>query len=216
MPHSVFPCSLSRDIFLLFSSPCLQRLCRGPGQLALGIASPVFITSLIMYVSGIPMLEQQHDEKYGHDSRWVTSLFMFPATPAACMRAVACCWFRVRCYVRQPLRCACFCVHMLLALCVDATRINSNRCADASSLCASFESALIFTSGISTRGKDWCPRITSLAPAMCSFRKTNCRICSSLTVVFCSALNERSSCRHGPPRMADFIGKAVTPPSPTA
>ncbi|CAN0240934.1 unnamed protein product, partial [Laminaria digitata] len=43
---------------------------RGPGQLALGIASPVFITSLIMYVSGIPMLEQQHDEKYGHDSRW--------------------------------------------------------------------------------------------------------------------------------------------------
>eukprot|EP00752_Nemacystus_decipiens_P018301 g16417.t1 len=40
---------------------------RGPGQIALGMASPVFTTALIMYVSGVPMLEEQHDQKYGDD-----------------------------------------------------------------------------------------------------------------------------------------------------
>ena len=44
-------------------------LFRGPGKIALGLASPVFITSLIMYVSGVPMLEEQHDQKYGDDPR---------------------------------------------------------------------------------------------------------------------------------------------------
>jgi len=44
--------------------------CRGPGNIALGLASPVFITSLILYVSGVPMLEEQHDEKYGDDPRY--------------------------------------------------------------------------------------------------------------------------------------------------
>ncbi|CBJ25919.1 GE20757 [Ectocarpus siliculosus] len=43
---------------------------RGPGRVALGFASPAFITALIMYVSGVPMLEQQHDEKYGGDPRY--------------------------------------------------------------------------------------------------------------------------------------------------
>ncbi|CAM9770453.1 unnamed protein product [Pylaiella littoralis] len=43
---------------------------RGPGKIALGLASPVFITYLIMQVSGVPILEQQHDEKYGDDPRY--------------------------------------------------------------------------------------------------------------------------------------------------
>ncbi|CAN0111804.1 unnamed protein product, partial [Scytosiphon promiscuus] len=43
---------------------------RGPANIALGLASPVFITSLILYVSGVPMLEEQHDEKYGDDPRY--------------------------------------------------------------------------------------------------------------------------------------------------
>lgn len=43
--------------------------CRGPGQLGLAVSSPVFITSLIMYVSGVPLLEKQHDQKYGADPR---------------------------------------------------------------------------------------------------------------------------------------------------
>lgn len=47
----------------------LLLLFRGPGKIALGLASPVFITSLIMYVSGVPMLEEQHDQKYGDDPR---------------------------------------------------------------------------------------------------------------------------------------------------
>ena len=97
----------------------LRRLCRGPGQLALGVASPVFITSLIMYVSGIPMLEQQHDEKYGHDSRCVcvcVCFFFFgaPNNPYG-VRAAGCCWFHVRCYFLQPVRSACLYVCMLLA-----------------------------------------------------------------------------------------------------
>ncbi|CAN0432763.1 unnamed protein product [Ascophyllum nodosum] len=42
----------------------------GPGQVALGLSSPVFITSLILYVSGVPLLERQHDKKYGDDPRY--------------------------------------------------------------------------------------------------------------------------------------------------
>lgn len=37
-----------------------------------------------MYVSGIPMLEQQHDEKYGHDTRWVHT-FVLPTTLEVCV-----------------------------------------------------------------------------------------------------------------------------------
>lgn len=48
---------------------CYVKLRRGPGQLALGLASPIFLSSLILYVSGIPMLEEQHDKKYGNDPR---------------------------------------------------------------------------------------------------------------------------------------------------
>lgn len=51
---------------------CFILLRRGPGKIAMGFASPVFITYLIMNVSGVPMLEQQHDEKYGDDPRYVS------------------------------------------------------------------------------------------------------------------------------------------------
>lgn len=58
--------------FVLSAPKDRSYLCyRGPGKIALGLASPVFITSLIMYVSGVPMLEEQHDEKYGDDPRCV-------------------------------------------------------------------------------------------------------------------------------------------------
>ncbi|CAN0055531.1 unnamed protein product, partial [Phaeothamnion confervicola] len=42
-------------------------LLRGPAQLALGFASPAFLTSLLLFVSGIPMLEQQHEKRYGRN-----------------------------------------------------------------------------------------------------------------------------------------------------
>lgn len=80
--------ALSCRLVKYSSSVCLRRFRRGPTQLALGIASPVFITSLIMYVSGIPMLEQQHDEKYGGDPRWV-GFHVFNSRCA--VHAVACC-----------------------------------------------------------------------------------------------------------------------------
>lgn len=37
---------------------------RTPTQVALGALSPIFVSSLLLYVSGIPMLEQHMDEKY--------------------------------------------------------------------------------------------------------------------------------------------------------
>ena len=84
----------------------LRRLCRGPGQLALGVASPVFITSLIMYVSGIPMLEQQHDEKYGHDSRCVCVCFFFCFWCSQQPLRRACCWvLLVSCSMLLPTTC---------------------------------------------------------------------------------------------------------------
>lgn len=47
----------------------ISNVVSGPGQLALGVASPLFITSLLMFVSGVPMLEKQHDKKYGEDPK---------------------------------------------------------------------------------------------------------------------------------------------------
>ncbi|CAM9193513.1 unnamed protein product [Discosporangium mesarthrocarpum] len=45
-------------------------LLRAPRELALGLASPVFLMTLILFVSGVPLLEEQHDKKYGKDPRY--------------------------------------------------------------------------------------------------------------------------------------------------
>ena len=68
--------SSPRSLFSAGNQSCTWAIntalyqCRGPGQVALGLSSPVFITSLILYVSGVPLLERQHDKKYGDDPRW--------------------------------------------------------------------------------------------------------------------------------------------------
>ena len=43
----------------------------GIGQAALSLTSPLFITSLIMYISGVPILEKSHEERYGHNKEFL-------------------------------------------------------------------------------------------------------------------------------------------------
>mmetsp|Transcript_18779 Transcript_18779/g.25787 ORF Transcript_18779/g.25787 Transcript_18779/m.25787 type:complete len:324 (+) Transcript_18779:82-1053(+) len=45
-------------------------LLRGPGQLALGLASPLFTTLLLTQVSGIPMLEKKYDARYANSAEY--------------------------------------------------------------------------------------------------------------------------------------------------
>jgi steroid 5-alpha reductase family enzyme len=45
-------------------------LLKGPKQLALGVASPLFISGLILYVSGVPLLEQKMDARHGDDASY--------------------------------------------------------------------------------------------------------------------------------------------------
>jgi len=40
------------------------------GMNHLGIIGPLFITILILFVSGVPILEKKSNEKYGHDPSW--------------------------------------------------------------------------------------------------------------------------------------------------
>mmetsp|Transcript_6896 Transcript_6896/g.10404 ORF Transcript_6896/g.10404 Transcript_6896/m.10404 type:complete len:319 (-) Transcript_6896:152-1108(-) len=43
---------------------------RGPKQLALGIFSPVFITSLLLFLSGVPLLEKKYDARYASNAAY--------------------------------------------------------------------------------------------------------------------------------------------------
>lgn len=63
------PFSSLAPLFVLSASFPSQFSRRNSGQVALAVASPAFITSLILYVSGIPMLEEQHEKKYGNDPK---------------------------------------------------------------------------------------------------------------------------------------------------
>lgn len=67
----------------LFALPSLST-----GQVVLAIASPLFITSLLLFVSGIPKLEKSADERWGNDKayqeykRRTSLLFLAPKKPA--------------------------------------------------------------------------------------------------------------------------------------
>jgi steroid 5-alpha reductase family enzyme len=43
---------------------------RGPRQVLLGLASPLFVSGLLLYVSGIPMLEDKANAEHGDNAAY--------------------------------------------------------------------------------------------------------------------------------------------------